>query len=282
VADQPAAERRSAARRPARPAGARWLFDWAGGLVWLAFDGEPALVRQAAEAAGGHAMLVRAPEAIRNAVPLQHPAPRASPRSKRGSAALSIPSACSRRAASWTRPMRTDFSPEQLADPARGRRGSDPQMRPLRFLHRDLPDLCAARRRARFPPRPHLPDPEHARAGGVPTREVVKHVDRCLSCLACMTTCPSGVNYMHLVDHARAYIERRYKRPLVERLMRTMLAALLPYPGRFRLALVLARLARPMAPLFNGMRWTKPFGRNARARPEREQRQSHLGHAASG
>jgi glycolate oxidase FAD binding subunit len=55
------------------PLGARWLFDWAGGLVWLSFDGEPALVRQAAEAAGGHAMLVRAPEALRNDVPFQHP-----------------------------------------------------------------------------------------------------------------------------------------------------------------------------------------------------------------
>ena len=67
-----------------------------------------------------------------------------------------------------------------------------------------------------------------------PSPQVVKHIDRCLSCLSCMTTCPSGVNYMHLVDHARAYIERHYKRPLIERLMRTMLATLLPYPGRFR------------------------------------------------
>jgi glycolate oxidase FAD binding subunit len=55
------------------PLGARWLFDWAGGLVWLALDGDPAAVRQAAEAAGGHAMLVRAPQAVRNAVPMQHP-----------------------------------------------------------------------------------------------------------------------------------------------------------------------------------------------------------------
>ncbi|HEX5537258.1 MAG TPA: 4Fe-4S dicluster domain-containing protein, partial [Sphingobium sp.] len=46
-----------------------------------------------------------------------------------------------------------------------------------------------------------------------PTQEIVKHIDRCLSCLSCMTTCPSGVNYMHLVDHARAYIHDRYKRP---------------------------------------------------------------------
>ncbi|UVO50595.1 glycolate oxidase subunit GlcF [Sphingomonas sp. SUN019] len=82
-----------------------------------------------------------------------------------------------------------------------------------------------------------------------PTAEVVKHIDRCLSCLSCMTTCPSGVNYMHLVDHARAYIEANYRRPWRERLIRSLLAAVLPYPGRFRLALALARLARPATPL---------------------------------
>ena len=83
-----------------------------------------------------------------------------------------------------------------------------------------------------------------------PTAEVVKHIDRCLSCLSCMTTCPSGVNYMHLVDHARAYIEARYRRPLTERLIRTLLAAVLPYPRRFRAALALARLARPAGAWF--------------------------------
>jgi glycolate oxidase iron-sulfur subunit len=82
-----------------------------------------------------------------------------------------------------------------------------------------------------------------------PTAQIVKHVDRCLSCLSCMTTCPSGVNYMHLVDHARAYIEARYRRPLHERLFRALLAAILPHPGRFRAALALARIARPAAPL---------------------------------
>ena len=73
----------------------------------------------------------------------------------------------------------------------------------------------------------------------------MKHIDRCLSCLACMTTCPSGVNYMHLVDHARAYIEETYRRPPVERVLRWVLARVLPYPGRFRLALLAARLVRP-------------------------------------
>jgi len=79
----------------------------------------------------------------------------------------------------------------------------------------------------------------------VPDALTVKHVDRCLSCLACMTTCPSGVHYMHLVDHARAYIERRYKRPLGDRLLRWVLARVLPNPMIFRLALLGAKLARP-------------------------------------
>ncbi len=80
-----------------------------------------------------------------------------------------------------------------------------------------------------------------------PTAEVVKHVDRCLSCLACMTTCPSGVNYMHLVDQARVRIEQRYQRPLTERLLRQVLAFVLPDPQRFRISMRLARLARPFA-----------------------------------
>ena len=82
-----------------------------------------------------------------------------------------------------------------------------------------------------------------------PTAQVVKHIDRCLSCLSCMTTCPSGVNYMHLVDHARAYIAERYRRPLKDRFFRALLAWVLPHPKRFRLALQLARLARPAAPI---------------------------------
>ncbi len=83
----------------------------------------------------------------------------------------------------------------------------------------------------------------------VPDAKTVLHIDRCLSCLACMTTCPSGVHYMHLVDHARAYIEERYKRPMGERALRWMLARILPYPMRFRLALLGAKAARPFARL---------------------------------
>lgn len=77
----------------------------------------------------------------------------------------------------------------------------------------------------------------------------VRHIDRCLSCLSCMTTCPSGVHYMHLVDHARAHIEASFSRPPGERLLRAALARILPRPDRLRAALRLARVVRPFAGL---------------------------------
>ena len=82
-----------------------------------------------------------------------------------------------------------------------------------------------------------------------PTPRVVRHIDRCLSCLACMTTCPSGVHYMHLVDQARHRIDARYRRPMPDRVLRGFLAAVLPRPALFRLALMGARLVRPVKAL---------------------------------
>ena len=82
------------------------------------------------------------------------------------------------------------------------------------------------------------------------TVETVKHVDRCLSCLACMTTCPSGVNYMHLVDHARVHIENTYNRPYTERILRNLLAYVMPRPKLFRLALIAAKLVSPLKSVF--------------------------------
>jgi len=79
--------------------------------------------------------------------------------------------------------------------------------------------------------------------------EVVKHIDLCLSCLACMTACPSGVHYMHLVDHARARIEAGSMRPRRDRWLRSLLARVLPDNAAFRQALAAARLAKPFAPL---------------------------------
>jgi glycolate oxidase iron-sulfur subunit len=79
--------------------------------------------------------------------------------------------------------------------------------------------------------------------------KVVTHLDRCLTCLSCMTTCPSGVHYMHLVDHARAYVEKTHRRPFADRALRAVLATVLPSRALFRLSLIGASLAKPFAPL---------------------------------
>ena len=83
---------------------------------------------------------------------------------------------------------------------------------------------------------------------------VARHVDRCLTCLSCMTTCPSGVDYMHLVDHARVRIEEQYRRPLFDRLLRAVLANILPRPKLFRAALKMGGIARTIGlpALFTG------------------------------
>lgn len=86
-------------------------------------------------------------------------------------------------------------------------------------------------------------------SGRAADARTVKHLDRCLSCLSCMTTCPSGVHYMHLIDHARAHVEATYRRPFTDRALRFVLAKVLPYPMRFRLAILLAKAGRPFARL---------------------------------
>ncbi|MFZ5693822.1 MAG: glycolate oxidase subunit GlcF [Pseudomonadota bacterium] len=110
------------------------------------------------------------------------------------------------------------------------------------------------------------------------TADVVTHIDRCLSCLSCMTTCPSGVHYMHLVDHARTHIERTYRRPLRDRLIRWLLAVVLPYPERMRAALAAVPLARPFAgllsaigltPLAAMLRLAPPAGSKSSPPPDR-------------
>lgn len=81
----------------------------------------------------------------------------------------------------------------------------------------------------------------------VPSRHVVKHLDRCLSCLSCETHCPSGVSYRRIIDKGRAYVEKHYRRPLGDRMLRALLAAILPHPRRFRFAMALSAPARPLA-----------------------------------
>lgn len=82
--------------------------------------------------------------------------------------------------------------------------------------------------------------------GGVPEHKTVHHLDRCLSCLSCVTTCAVKVDYTHLIDIARNYIEKNYRRPMGDRFLRAMLAKTLPYPRRFAAAMRLARMARPL------------------------------------
>ena len=143
--------------------------------------------------------------------------------------------------------MRTDFTAEQLADP--GIAESEKILRncthcgfctatcPTYVLLGDELDS----------PRGRIYLIKEMLSNHAVTHDTVKHIDRCLSCLACMTTCPSGVNYMHLVDHARRWIEQKYRRPWSERGLRVMLGAILSRPALFRLALRSAVLARPFA-----------------------------------
>ncbi len=79
-----------------------------------------------------------------------------------------------------------------------------------------------------------------------PTEKVVKHIDRCLSCYACMTTCPSGVNYMHIIDHGRNHIERNYKRPWFDRNLRNILSYILPRANVFLTMGLLVKLIKPL------------------------------------
>ena len=97
--------------------------------------------------------------------------------------------------------------------------------------------------------------------------KTVTHIDRCLSCLACMTTCPADVNYMHLVDHARAHIQKTYRRPFADRAIRGILAMTLPFPARFRASLGLARFGKPLAEMFDKLPALQPLAAMLRLAP---------------
>ena len=144
--------------------------------------------------------------------------------------------------------MRTDFTQQQLADPDTAE--SEKILRKCTHC-----GFCTATCPTYLLLADELDSPrgriylikDMLASGAAPRAETVKHIDRCLSCLACMTTCPSGVNYMHLVDHGRRWIEQKYRRPWAERAVRWMLGAVLPRPFLFRIALHGAALARPFA-----------------------------------
>jgi glycolate oxidase iron-sulfur subunit len=142
--------------------------------------------------------------------------------------------------------MQTTFSPEQLRDP--GTKRANEILRTCVHCgfctatcptYQVLGDELDSPRGRIYLIKDML---EHGRPADEKT---VKHIDRCLSCLACMTTCPSGVHYMHLVDHAREYIEATYKRPFMDRMLRAVLARVIPHPMRFRVAMLAAKVARP-------------------------------------
>jgi glycolate oxidase iron-sulfur subunit len=139
--------------------------------------------------------------------------------------------------------MRTNFSPAQLADPH------------LAAVEKNLRScvhcgICTAT----CPTYVLLGDERDGPRGRIvmmqqmleenaaPSPETVLHVDRCLSCLACRSACPSSVDYARLVDTARTHIETRYRRPFADRLLRWLLATVMPRPALVRLGLLLAPL----------------------------------------
>ncbi|MRX51730.1 glycolate oxidase subunit GlcF [Paracoccus sp. S-4012] len=146
--------------------------------------------------------------------------------------------------------MQTTFTPEQLADPLTARSN-----RILRacvhcgFCTATCPTYKLLGDELDSPRGRIYLIKDMLESGRPADEKTALHLDRCLSCLSCMTTCPSGVNYMHLIDHGRAHVEATYRRPWRDRWLRDLLARVLPYPGRFRAAMAAAKLARPFAAL---------------------------------
>ncbi|MDG1010591.1 MAG: glycolate oxidase subunit GlcF [Amylibacter sp.] len=156
--------------------------------------------------------------------------------------------------------MRTEFTPEQLVDPATRR--SNEILRSCvhcGFCTATCPTYQVLGDELDSPRGRIYLIKDMLETGRPADEKTVKHVDRCLSCLACMTTCPSGVHYMHLVDHAREYIEKTYTRPVFERILRWLLAKILPYPRRFRIALLLAKVGQPFVKLISDPRLKAMF-----------------------
>ena len=146
--------------------------------------------------------------------------------------------------------MRTDFTDQQLADPDTAQ--SEKILRTCThcgFCTATCPTYVLLGDELDSPRGRIYLIKDMLASDAAPDAATVKHIDRCLSCLACMTTCPSGVNYMHLVDHARRWIAQKYRRPWAEQVVRRMLGTVLPRPALFRLVLRGANLGRPFAGL---------------------------------
>jgi len=174
--------------------------------------------------------------------------------------------------------MRTEFSPGQLADPETA--ASEKAIRSCvhcGFCTATCPTYVLTGDELESPRGRIYLIKQMLERGEAPGPETVRHIDTCLSCLSCTTTCPSGVDYMHLIDHGRSYVREHHRRPWRERLLRRVLAATLPYPRRMRVALGLARLARPLAGPFGRVPALKPLaamltlaGRRRASPPEAE------------
>ena len=214
-------------RTPARVrrAALAHFYDWAGGLVWLclepAADAHAGAVRAAVDAFGGHATLIRASDEIARACRCLSSAARAARRAdaaREGEFRSRAYSGARAHAGGVLRCRRISRL-RALADPDIGAIGKDPaRLRALRLLHRDLPDLSPDSATNSIRPRGRIYLIKEMLENERPAdARTARHIDRCLSCLSCMTTCPSSVHYMHLVDHARAHIEKTYRRPFADR-----------------------------------------------------------------
>ena len=221
----------------ARDTGGDVIYDWGGGLIWAALppsaDASAGMLRSRVNAVGGHATLLRASEQVRRNVDVFHPQARRARALERARPPQlrSEKHPQSRPDDARVRDMKTEFSLAQLADPDIAE--ADKILRACvhcGFCTATCPTYVLLGDELDSPRGRIYLIKEMLEKDKPPTAEVVKHIDRCLSCLACMTTCPSGVNYMHLVDQARVRIEKEYTRPLLERALRAVLAWVLPRP----------------------------------------------------
>jgi glycolate dehydrogenase iron-sulfur subunit len=149
--------------------------------------------------------------------------------------------------------MRTNFSSAQLADPELADAAAIvSSCMHLGFCTNTCPTYVLTRDE-NDSPRGRI-DLIHAmlEKGGPPEPRTVYHLDRCLSCLSCMSTCAVKVDYVHLIDHARVHIQRHYRRPIADRLIRYLLARILPRPRLFAAVLILGRALKPAGAFLPG------------------------------